>query len=900
MTYDLDDLVIKWLSDGKNDKDDVDACRSALEAYAPSATPQDIEASLTCFFPTTASALILKKVKKAPWYLKPSAGSLNYTTYFTSSLNLPKPAKDMIKKSSIEIINLLPDPSKSFEPVSGLVVGNVQSGKTANFTALVARAADSGYNLIVILSGGNYNDLRAQTQLRLFKDLIDPVNAKKDVWHKATSANPINLRGDVGNDADGWNEHWNPNTHPYCLVVTKKNPTTLPELKNWILKIKKKYDHPIKLLLIDDEADHASLNRMISKKKLTKEEKEKEDDASAINGSIREILQEVQQNVYIGFTASPFANLFVPPEYDDMEYKSAKVPTLYPRDFIYLLPEPIGYFGLSRLCPGDEWEWTDVLCKVSEHEAKFYRKHTEKLPVSSSLRPGLKASIFDFFISLGMKYNRRKIKYASKPGIHPNNFHHSMLVHTKHTKNTMRGITQTIAPFVETIRGAINESASPVLTQDVKDLLASFSKQYDISKTKIKSPLSWDKLLENLREYFSQSNTATFPDVKEISSDKDTGENLAYVYDQPCAVIAVGGNRLARGFTLEGLSVSYFIREPSSGFKSDTLLQQGRWYGFRGLDEDLVRVYTTESICKELWDLKRVEQSCHLKIREFAEQDLPPSAYAVAVIKTANQSPTSKDKIPFLRSKKVPSLFSGDYIPKNGSSFPIRQGDADSESKLLGNINQLGTFLDVCNKRAGGLPSSVDHRYTWTDIPLADVRAYLDSTLDNFYNDCYEKEALLQYLDARAGMSYDDCSTWTVALVGRTPEVKYPVQNVSLGAKTYKLCLVKRSRTEKSSNAVGYFTQSKHFAIGLPRSSTSVQENCRNRPNTNPILLLYLFDKDSKATDARRGDLDTKQHVVAPVIGFPKATKLTAEERENLNITIWENGKLISTYVKEE
>ena len=899
MTDDLDDLVVQWLSDEKNDKEDIDACRKALVVHAPSAGTQDIESSLECFFPTTGSSLILKKAKKPPWYVKPSAGSLNFTTYYNSSLHLPKPAKEIINKSSLELINLLPDPSKPFEPVSGLVVGNVQSGKTANFTALVARAADSGYNLIVILSGGNYNDLRAQTQLRLFKDLIDPVNLKKDVWHKATNVNSINLRGDVGNDSDGWNKHWNPKTHPHCLVVTKKNAKTLPKLKNWILDIKKKYDHPIKLLLIDDEADHASLNRMIKKRKLTEEEKKEADDASAINRSIREILQEVKQNAYIGFTASPFANLFVPPDYDEMEYGSNKVPTLYPRDFIYLLPEPIGYFGLSKLCPGDEWEWTDVLCKVSEPEAKFYREHTEKLPVSASLHPGLKASIFDFFVSLGIKFIRRKAKHTAKPSISPHNFHHSMLIHTKHTKNTMRGITLTIAPFIEAVRGAVNESASPVQTQDVKDLLSSFEKQYDQSKTKINSPPSWDDFLENLREYLSHPSTATFPDVKEISSDKDSGENLVYIDDQPCAVIAVGGNRLARGFTLEGLSVSYFIREPSSGFKSDTLLQQGRWYGFRGQDEDLVRVYTTESICKELWELKRVEQGCHQKIREFAEQDLPPSAYAVAVIKTANQSPTSKDKIPFLRSKKVPSLFSGDYLPKNGSSFPIRKGDSDSESKLLDNFKQLGTFLDDCNKRAGGLPVCVEHRYTWLGVPLTDVRAYLDSTLDNFYNDCYEKEALLKYLDARAGMSYGDCSTWTVVLVGRTPEAKYPVQSVSLGADTYNICLVKRSRTEKSSNAVGYFTQLKHFSIGLPVHSASIQENCRKRPNTNPILLLYLFDKDFKATDSKRGDLDTIQHVVVPVIGFPKATKLTSEERENLNITIWENGKLISTYVKE-
>lgn len=899
MSDELDDFVIQWLADSKNDKDDIDACRGALELHAPSADPLDVEATLQCFFHTPLSSAILKTPKKKPWYTKPSPGALNYPTYFSKSLNLPKPAKDIIDRSSLEIVNLLPDPSKDFEPISGLVVGNVQSGKTANFTALVARAADAGYNLIVVLSGGNYNDLRAQTQLRLFKDLIDPVNAIKDVWHKATNANPVNLRGDVDNDEDGWNPHWNLTTHPYCLVVTKKNATTLPALKTWILGLKKKNDQPIKLLLIDDEADHASLNRMITKKKLTEEEKAENNDASTINRSIREILHEVKQHAYIGFTASPFANLFVPPEFDEMEYNSVKVPTLYPRDFIYLLPEPIGYFGLNKLCPGDEWEWTEVLCKVTEDEAKFYRKHTEKLPGSVSLRAGLKASLFDFFISLGIKYMRRKAASVSNPSLVPINFHHSMLVHTKHTKNTMRGITETISPFVLLLRGAILESASPVLTDDVKELLKTFEQHYNTSSSKIASSPSWSEFLAGMMDYFSHPNTSTFPDVKEISSDKDNGENLVYVADQPCAVIAVGGNRLARGFTLEGLSVSYFIREPLTGFKSDTLLQQGRWYGFRGKDEDLVRIYTTESICKELWELKKVEQQCHFKIKEFADQELPPSAYAVPVIKTANQSPTANDKAPFLQIRKVPSLFSADYLPKNGNSLPVRKGDSASEKMLQDNYTELGKFLDECNKLTGGPPGLVNNRYTWNNVPLSEVRKYFDSTLDNFHDDFYEKEALLAYLDARAGLPHGDCSSWTVALVGRGVDAKHSMISLSLGSNAYNICLVTRSRIGKNSNAVGFIGQTSHFAIGLSSTSTSIQENCRNRGNTNPILLLYVFDKDSKATNPDRGDLDTVQHVVAPMIGFPKATELTSDEKENLDIKIWENGKLISTYVKE-
>jgi hypothetical protein len=215
---------------------------------------------------------------------------------------------------------------------------------------------------------------------------------------------------------------------------------------------------------------------------------------------------------------------------------------------------------------------------------------------------------------------------------------------------------------------------------------------------------------------------------------------------------------------------------------------------------------------------------------------------------------------------------------------------------LQDNYTQLGTFLDACNTYSGSSPAPVQNRYTWDNIPLATVRDYFDDTLDDFHDDFYEKKTLLNYLDERAKQSHGDCSNWTVVLVGRKPDSKNPEISLKLGASTYNLCLVKRSRTDKTSNKVGYFTQTKHFAIGLTSQESSIQENCRKRGKNNPILLLYLFDKDSKGS-GERGDLNTKQHVVAPAIGFPTATELTSEEKKNLNVTIWENGKLKSTYV---
>ena len=272
-----------------------------------------------------------------------------------------------ISGSTLELVNLLPDPfGGKFENCSGLVIGNVQSGKTANFTGLVARAADSGYNLIIVLSGGNFNDLRCQTQKRLFKDLIDPVNLLPGVkgWHKSTALSDNS--GDVGDE--GWNPNWD-SANTNCLVVTKKNPTTLKKLRLWLQALIPTLSHPVNMLLIDDEADYASLNLLAHAKTIPKHEEK----ASRINKEIRLVLQCAERNAYIGFTASPFANMSCRPQGSPQGCSGKHIPTLYPRD-LSILPEPDGYFGLKKMCPGDIPHWPHHLSLWKRKKRSFIEK----------------------------------------------------------------------------------------------------------------------------------------------------------------------------------------------------------------------------------------------------------------------------------------------------------------------------------------------------------------------------------------------------------------------------------------------------------------------------------------------------------------------------------------------
>lgn len=825
------------------------------------------------------------------WYTFDTTNHHNFRIYFQEVLDLPDPASEQsIAASSLQLVNRLPNPQKpDFKPVSGLVIGNVQSGKTANYTALIARAADSGYNLVIVLSGGNFNDLRVQTQKRLFNDLVDPVNnhpgSKK--WHKSTNVQQPKNKGDIGDEV--WNPYWDIENEN-CLLVSKKNSDTLPRITEWlkkhVLPAAKDLGTDINLLLLDDEADHASLNLELTKKK-------PDSDASRINKEVRLLLNQVERKAYIGFTASPFANMFVPPKFDPLRDDNGKqIPTLYPRDFIHLLPEPKGYFGLKKLCPGDSPKWTNHLSKVEEKEASFYRKNTEKKGLKEAMKPALEKSIFEFFTSLGVRIIRDDGN---------SNFHHSMLIHTKETKVTMHGILETVRPYVTRLRGAIQSKKQIEKGRGRDSDIETYSryKEYynSVSIHSIKNPPSFNDLTDHLKAYFSSMECSEFPEVLEISSDVDKGDDLVYPKDEPYAVIAIGGNRLARGFTLEGLFTSYFVREPKT-LKSDTLLQQGRWFGFRGRDEDLVRIFTTESLRDEFWVLKRIENDLHDTIRHFEICNLDTEHYAVPIMKAKNQLPTSKDKLPKNLKKIVNSTFPGDYIPKRGSGFPIDVGtlrQTEHEIKNQKNHQAVGEFLDKLYGKSGAPERKSDGYYQIDDVPLSEIVGLFESSLDNFIEDPYNKKQLIQYLQTRATQG-DECSKWTVAVMGNQPSSRDQKIKFGTSKHEFTLNLVQRTRIAKGVNDFGVFLpQTPHFAIGIesPQGST-IKQHCAERDRKNPILLIYLIDKDSKPLkdeNSIRAGLGTKENIVVFAIGLPLAT-LTSDEKKNFNVESWYNQNL--------
>jgi len=744
----------------------------------------------------------------------------------------------------------------------------------------VARAADIGYNLVIILSGGNFNDLRGQTQSRLFTDLIDPVNnhSSSKKWHKATNIDrDKKVRGDVGDHL--WDGDWDVSKNN-CIVVSKKNADTLKKLKKWlqeeIMLRSQASNSPVNLLFIDDEADHASLN-------LTLSESQPDKESSRINELLREALHSIPNHVYIGFTASPFANTFVPPEIDRLKDSSGlHIPTLYPRDFIFLLPEPQGYFGLKEMCPTTEPKWTNHLHEVKEAEAIFYRKNTEKKGLKIGIKDGLKLEIFNFYISLGLRY------FRSNQDL---NFHHSMLIHTKETKKTMHGILETVRPYVVRFRETLFSKGMANETQ--KQLYKEFSNHYSSRCKVLTAPPSLEILIKNLADYLGRIECQNFPQVLEISSDEEKGDNLVYRRNEPYAVIAIGGNRLARGFTLEGLFSSYFVREPKT-VKTDTLLQQGRWFGFRGENEDLVSIHTTESLRTHFWNVKLVVQDLHDTITHFQISGLDPRLYAVPIMKALGQIPTAKNKMPKFE-KKLYNMLSGDYLPKRGSGFPINIGPQKTEHEQKNHDNSilLGDLIDTMVDLRGMPPRSKKGNYVFDDIPLPTIIDYFKETLGHFVGDPYNKSQLLEYLSTRR-KNGNECSSWTVAIIGNKPGKSDLPIRFGTSSHSLDLNLVQRSRISKDTDDFRVFTQINDFAISSSdRSGATIKQHCGKRNAKNPILLVYLIDKKSKPSDpnSSRASLDTSDHIVTLAIGFPLA-ELTSYEVEKYNTEKWWNSQL--------
>ena len=482
----------------------------------------------------------------------------------------PNPVVATLDNVTDRILGLMQDPKRGGPwDRRGLVVGHVQSGKTANYTGLICKAADAGYKLIVIIAGV-HNNLRSQTQRRIDEGFVGRDSARllsrqNDMYvgvgrfdHTRRPVTFTNTHRDFNKTmATGVGIPLQNLTEPAVFVI-KKNSSTLKNLIEWVREHSSRggtstIDEP--MLLIDDEADNASINI-----------RHGAGEVSRINGQIRDLLKIFNRSCYVGYTATPFANIFIDPSTDS----EMRGEDLFPRSFIVSLDPPSNYFGAAAvfLENGDRF-----IRHIDDNEDILPIRHPQDV-VLHSIPPSLADAVRAFIVG-------RAIRLASG---HERQ-HCSMLVNASRFMNIQRQLRNEIHTLVDSIKKSIRVKGALPPSEALADVEIGALHEIwerEFHDTEFDWPTVQDRLHDAASPIGVVEVNSRSPGTLDYNNHQQDGLN----------VIAVGGFSLSRGLTLEGLMVSYFMR---NSMMYDTLMQMGRWFGYRPGYEDLCRIWMPEA-----------------------------------------------------------------------------------------------------------------------------------------------------------------------------------------------------------------------------------------------------------------------------------------------------------------
>lgn len=487
----------------------------------------------------------------------------------------------------------------------GLVIGHVQSGKTANYTGLIARAADAGYKFIVVIAG-IHNNLRKQTQERIDNAFIgrssDPedrrsigVGLAPGYPHPATLTN-INEDFNKNTAAkSGWKI--NDFSKPIILII-KKNVTTLSALHKWLRALNAEGDGRISdvpMLLIDDEADNASINT------------NKEDlDPTRTNAMIRRILGLFAKSCYVGYTATPFANIFINPD----DYNDEVREELFPRDFIYCLDAPTTYFGAEKVFLNDETSQS-IVKPIDDCEdfLPYSHKRDDSVP---ELPPSLYRALDEFIVARAIRNLRGQTRK-----------HCSMMINVSRFVPVQKAVRDFLSLREKKIREAVRTNyLTAESVSSANAYIQGLKHVYDAEYAD--SGFTWPEVKASLNSVFDHLHLYV------INSKSD--EVLDYTrYEKEgvgLTAIAVGGLSLSRGLTIEGLTVSYMYRNTKM---YDTLMQMGRWFGYRPGFEDLCRVHLSRDSINWYSHIAEAAEELTQQVKRMRRDGLSPKDFGLYV-----------------------------------------------------------------------------------------------------------------------------------------------------------------------------------------------------------------------------------------------------------------------------
>jgi hypothetical protein len=762
----------------------------------------------------------LADLDRSTWYYWPALRQFLLTVKGWDSAALRS-----LDDSSDRILRQLMPPDTERFDIRGLVLGFVQSGKTANYTAVIAKAADAGYRLVIVLSGID-NGLRRQTNNRLKRELVGyPDNRPSAVhlppmgrqWHEFTRDE---LHGDF---QPGFANHAALQGSQPVVLVVKKNGPVLRRLLRWIDDAPTEVRQTLPFLLIDDEADQASVD--------TRGTYQTEDDQpdpdyeppSVINGLIRDLVRRFERRAYIAYTATPFANILIPHDTNDPRVGN----DLYPKDFIVDLPKPQGYFGAEEFfgrmdaTTGQSAGGLDVIREVSDED--IVRLEHSQLP------PALTDAMMDFVLAGAARAQRGE---GSAPA--------TMLVHTSQLIVVQANLRRIINDHFSEVRDEWRYQRDHGIRERLRD-------RWNAEFRPLTSSLHPDRDVpfEDIEQYMGPFIEAV--QVREVNSA--TGEVLDYEREPSLKAIAVGGNRLSRGLTLEGLMISFFIRR---SITYDTLMQMGRWFGFRTGYEDLTRIYTTTELESWFSDLSFVEHRLREDIAIYESQGLTPYQVGMRIWQHPTMQVTSPLKRRFASSTTIAQSYS--LSLEQTFKFPLRRLD---QLAVQAEANRAAVSSFLTSIGESDPPVSGPRRPVWAGV---DVERILEFLRDYRVDD-EARSISLPLIRAYIERLRDagELLRWTVGVCGR--ESRDPrLGDADWGLRT-PIYQVSRSRIGQT-DSVGVITSPGDEAIGLsPELHAQVQELIQAapdgkaksesiaarevRPATEGVLLLYPISRHS-------------------------------------------------------
>lgn len=664
----------------------------------------------------TERPAVLSDGRVQPWWIErkaqiePMRFWRRYRRYLDQEKNLRDRDLDAVDEQTDAIIDRIQNPMRQgVWDVRGMVVGSVQSGKTANYVGVTTKALDAGYKLVIIMAG-IHNNLRAQTQERVDEGVLgfdsqrrlDPDRADYRIGvgkllrtpelGDPPSITPLTNSAENGDFTLGAQKVNVSLAGGPIILVVKKNVTPLKNILKWLEVAGGQLGHHaagtrignLPLLMIDDEADNASIN--------TKDRPGAHDDETnitKINRLIRLILNRFEQSSYIGYTATPFANIFINPEAErDDEGKD-----LFPSDFIVNVRPSTRYVGpakvfgyTSDLDTGiDGVQPLPIVRTINDHADSFPPKHKQDHR-PNSLPATLKEAILAFVLSCAARRARGQRKV-----------HNSMLIHVTRFIGVQKHVKELVSEEFRRVKRAItyDKSDHPVWKSlrelwD-KDFAPGIAQVQAIESDARLTPLSWDDVSNEL------AVAADKIVVKEIHGESKEALDYSRQHDG-VSLIAVGGNKLSRGLTLEGLSVSYFLR---STRMYDTLMQMGRWFGYRDGYLDFCRLYTTDELRDWFSHIALAEEELKREFDHMVDARLTPADYGLRVREHPDgMMVTALNKMAYGQSREV--TFAGQLVQ---TAFFARD-----QSLQMTNVNVVESWLS----NLSSFRSGTDGHLRWT------------------------------------------------------------------------------------------------------------------------------------------------------------------------------------------